>query len=432
MNNKQVAKTAIETSDFLSAGMLNPEQQEQFIRLVRDGSVLLNEVRNIEMSQPSMQIDKRHVGEPVTRSAQENVDAGFFAKPETNAIYLNAKKVQSNWAISTETLQGNIEQDDFEQTLMEDFTQRISKDLELLAIQGDTSLGGGTPQGALLNTLDGWAKQAEDAQTLNARGTTINSGIFNRARQSLPKYLRNDSGLMWIVPDAIATDWLDELEGTRQTAVGDRAISGESVNPLGIDMMVVDSIPDNLWVTSQDPTPAFVLGDRQGPFKITGGQDTLVVDVTNSGSTTNFTINFNHGVQETSRIANAIEDQTNGAVIVDDDGTGRLEIHTIDEGADTAIQVDTGAADSAHDVLGLDGTNYAGADSGGQIPRGTYFFLTNPENLVYGILEGTRVISEYDKDFDRIETVVYNQIDVSIENPDGLVKVKNIRRKDYV
>jgi HK97 family phage major capsid protein len=431
-SNARIAKTAIETSDFLSAGLLNPEQQEEFVRLVRNGSVLLDEVRQVDMNQSSMQIDKRHVGEPVTRSAQENVDAGYFAKPEMNAIYLNAKKVQSNWAISTETLQDNIEQEQFEQTLMEDFTQRVSKDLELLAINGDTNLPSSTPQGALLSTLDGWAKKAEDGHTLDARGNTINTGLFNRARQSLPKDYRRDPDLMWIVPDAVATDWLDELEGTRQTAVGDRAISGETVNPLGIEMMVVDSIPDNQMVTSPDPTPAYLIGDRQGPFKLVGGTDTLVVDVTNDGSTTNHTINFQHGVHEVSVVANAIEDQTNGGLIVDGDGEGRLKLQTRDQGQDTAITVDTNASNSAHNVLGFDGSTYSGADSGGSVPRGTFMFLTNPENLIWGILEGTRVVSEYDKDFDRVETVMYNQVATAIENPNAIVKVKNIRRKQYV
>jgi hypothetical protein len=391
------------------------------------------------MNQSSMQIDKRHVGEPVTRSAQENVDAGYFAKPEFNAVSLNAKKLQSNWAITTETLQNNIEQDDFEQTLMEDFTQRIAKDLELLAINGDTSLSSGTPQGALLNTLDGWAKQAENAHTLNARGNTISDNIFARARQQLPKNYRNDGNLMWIVSDAIATDWLDELRDNRQTAVGDRAISGESVSPLGIPMMTVSSIPDNQDVSSPNATPGVVLGDRQGPFRITSSQDTIHLEVVDASDTSVFDsdITFTNGTQETAVIANEIEDAVNTGgdthVIVDDDGEGRVEISTAETGDNTEVIVTAPGSNSALDVLGFsDGQNGTGADSGGTVPRGSFMFLTNPENLIWGILEGTRVMSEFDKDFDRVETVVYNQVDAAIENPDALVKVKNIRTKNYV
>ena len=58
--------------------------------------------------------------------------------------------------------------------------------------------------------------------------------------------------------------------------------------------------------------------------------------------------------------------------------------------------------------------------------------LTNPRNLLWGVLDGTRMFTEFNKDFDRIETVLFNQTDAEIENPDALVLGINLRRKRHV
>ncbi|MDX1746738.1 MAG: hypothetical protein R3324_12430, partial [Halobacteriales archaeon] len=119
-----------------------------------------------------------------------------------------------------------------------------------------------------------------------------------------------------------------------------------------------------------------------------------------------------------------------------DDGYGRLTIKTLDTGAARSIAITVGGARDASRTLGLsDGVapvSVSGGDNTGTVREGTFILLTNPRNLLWGILDGTRMFTEFNKDFDRIETVVYNQTDAQIENPDALVLGLNLRRKRHV
>jgi len=45
------------------------------------------------------------------------------------------------------------------------------------------------------------------------------------------------------------------------------------------------------------------------------------------------------------------------------------------------------------------------------------------------MLAGTRIFSEFNKNYDRIETIVYNQVDAKVENIDAIVKGINVRRQ---
>jgi len=39
------------------------------------------------------------------------------------------------------------------------------------------------------------------------------------------------------------------------------------------------------------------------------------------------------------------------------------------------------------------------------------------------------MFTEFNKNYDRIETVMYNQVAADVENLDAVVKVKNVRKK---
>lgn len=78
--NEDVIEKTMETGDLSSGGLLNPEQQDTFVTLVKKFSVLLPQVRFVRMDQPQMDIDKLHVGEPVTIAVAENTDPGVLQK----------------------------------------------------------------------------------------------------------------------------------------------------------------------------------------------------------------------------------------------------------------------------------------------------------------------------------------------------------------
>lgn len=433
--NEELIEKTIQTSDFLSGGLLNPEQQDTFITLVKRFSVLLPLTRFVEMDQPQMDIDKLHIGEPVTISVDENTDPATFQKAKFNKITLNAKKVQSAWNVSTEVLQQNIEQDDFESTLMNAMVERIATDLELLSIQGDvaTFTGDPSPLGLLLRRLNGWDLQTEGTHLLNAAGATISKGVFSEAKRRMPKQYKNDPGMRWLVSDAIATDWMD-VTADRATAAGDAALQGSGVAPFGIPMLIINLIPDDKAVVSAGATPAGLKGTRQGPFIFNSTNKTLRLNINGAGFVAHV---FTEGTLDSVEVARQLQVLAGATVIVRDNGEGAIEIRTVATGAAATLAIDTvGAGSTANPVLGFPVAGIAdagaAAGAGDSTFDGTFIWLLNPKNLIWSILDGTRIFTEFNKNFDRIETVVYNQVAANVENIDAIVKVKNIRKRPEI
>ena len=193
LNEEMIEKT-ITTGDLLTGGLLNPIQQTQFITLVKKFSVLLPISRFIRMPRPLMDVDKLWIGEPVTESVDEATDTGNLARAKFQRIVLRAQKVRSAWNITTEVLQGNIEQNEFEQTVMNTMVERIATDLEDLGINGDTTTVGNTPRDRLLRRLNGWNVQTEGAHILDVKGSSIQKGIFSETALRVSGSAMNSAG----------------------------------------------------------------------------------------------------------------------------------------------------------------------------------------------------------------------------------------------
>lgn len=425
--NQELIEKAISTDSLLNGGEMNPDQQSEFIRLVRAYSTLLPQVRFVPMDNPREDIDKMHVGEPVTESASENVDTGNQATAKFNKVTLTAEKVRSSWNITTETLQINIEKGDLEARIFESMSKRIATDLELLSIQGDNTLTGTDPIARLLKSLDGFDKRTDQAHIFDAAGAEIEKGIWSAAKDRLPKQYRNDPDLRWIVSDTLVNDWTDYLSD-RGTPLGDASIGGSRTSPLGIPFLEVAQIPDDQAVEIDGASHAQVTGLRQGPFTITAGSnDKLKIDVDNAGSGTGVTVTLTAGEHEAVRICSMIN-QALGDEIAFDNGMGQIMLKSLTTGTGSEIDIQA-IANDAYDTLGFTEAVTAGAASGGDENDGTFVLLCNPKNLIFGMLNGTRVYSEFNKDFDRIETRVYNHVCTQIENIDAVVKITNLRRR---
>ena len=437
---------SIETGDFIGGqGLLTREQQRQFIVLLKRYSSMFGAVRTIVMPQAAMDINKLHIGEPITVSVAENTNPAQDNKVLTNQVHLDAKKTKSSYDLTTEVLQQNIEGDEFELTVMRAMAARAALDLEYLALLGDETL---TPApndklGNLLAGNDGWFKLAHSGHVLDLNGAQVEPGIFSEMLRMLPPQYRGDPGLRFIVGETLVIDWQDTLQG-RATALGDAALGdmGPSRAPYGKRMLVNSIIPDDQDLTVQESVPAIVKGTAFGPFTIlTGTNDQLTINVNAGGAVVITFVGDTAGgsVLETRQIVQQINDVfTAQAVpaIAFDDGYGQLVIKTLAVGAATSIAITAGGAQDASRTLGLtDGVAnvaVAGADTTGVAKEGTFIMLTNPRNLLWGVLDGTRMFTEFNKDFDRIETVLFNQTDAEIENPDALVLGINLRRKRHV
>ncbi len=166
------------------------------------------------------------------------------------------------------------------------------------------------------------------------------------------------------------------------------------------------------------------------------------------------TIVLTHGVLNTVEVAKQINAALQAAIptlttaVARDDREGRLLLISPTVGASSELRLmPVAAASQAYTTLGLLPANSppvdpfpavdvvkAGAASGtaNSVFEGSFIWLTNPKNFIWGILDGTRIFTEFNKNTDQIETIVYNQVDAQVENVDAIVKTKNIRRRTLV
>lgn len=428
---ENILKT-IETSDFGNGGLLNPKRQNQFIKYVRDYGKMLPMVRFEKLNQSQTTLDKLYIGEPVTHAVEENDPTAYLAKPVTGQMHLETKKLKSSWNITTETLTDNIEQKGFEQTVMEGMTRRISTDIELLAIQGDEEKYAGNTDvfGRLLKRQDGWDKLTDSAHILDVGGATVQKGIFAEMIRMLPQQYLQDTGLRWFVSKSVAIDWLDLLSD-RGTALGDNALNGNSVSPYGIPLVEVPLLPDNKEVKVSKGTTAQVRGHRADPFVIeTDVNDKLSISVDGGAAVT---VTLPAGTFRVNHIAAFINGTEGLAGIATDDTHGRLVFTSPTNGSNSEITFGT-IEENAYATLGLsEGTN-KGVDSGtvGTETDGSFIWLANPKNFIAAMRGNTRVYTEFNKDYDRLETVIYNEVDFGVENDDAIVKAVNLRKRALI
>lgn len=434
--NEEMIRKVLETSSLVNGGGLNPAQQARFAKIVREASPLMGSIRTERVKQRKVDIDKLWVGEPITRSVDENTQATSTVKVGFNKVEISCKKVQSFYSTTHETLTDNIEREKLEDSLAESVFKRIGADFELLLMQGDaaTYAAVNTPLGYLLRRCNGVLKLAEGAHILDAAGATISKPIFSAAKRILPRQYRNDAGLRWLLSDTIAQDYNDVI-ADRSTQLGDRAIEGGSVRPSGIAMVPTPGIPDDLSLSVTEDTYAQVKSTNHETYQIvSGSNDALKIDVDNAGAVTVTLTAGTHTAAEIARQINA----TSGLAGVASEDDGRVVLKSSTTGASSEIDIQT-VANDAYTTIGFTVAVTTGADTSGTVPEGSSILLGNPMNLILAILDangagptatqGTRVYSEYNKDYDRVETVIYNELDTKVENLDALVLIKNVRRR---
>jgi hypothetical protein len=164
---------------------------------------------------------------------------------------------------------------------------------------------------------------------------------------------------------------------------------------------------------------------------VTGSNDQTSID--NNAGDGPVVVTFTAGVHETVEIARQINVALSGTIadiVASDNGEGELLLVCTSTGATSKVIIAAGGND-ANATLGLTAGTTTGSDAGsaGTVLEGSFVLLTNPLNLIFAMLAGTRIFSEFNKDYDRIDTVVYNQVDVNVENVDAIVKAINVRRE---
>jgi HK97 family phage major capsid protein len=294
-NEELIQKADMVLADLATAGKLNPEQTDQFIRTLIDQPTILAGCRTVAMSSPEMKINKIGFGSRILQAAQEDTAPGTTSKPDLGQVQLNTSEVIAQVNLSYDVIEDNIERGNvnvplqtgaggLHQTIVDLIAERAALDLEELAISGNT--GSGDPYLALQN---GFLAQAT-SNVVNVNGAFDKNAVKSALKTMPTRYLRNRAALQHFVSVDNETELRDQF-ASRQTAKGDQHVEG--------------NLP--IYVFGSKVTPVALMPGAQGLFTdpmnlIFGVQRNIQIEYTKDITKRVFIIVL------TARIAFAIEE----------------------------------------------------------------------------------------------------------------------------
>ncbi|MCS7240826.1 MAG: hypothetical protein NZ651_06250 [Candidatus Bipolaricaulota bacterium] len=166
----------LSTQDLGEYGVIPIEKADNFIDLMVDESTLLKAVHREVVDNRAGEFYYFDLPGPViAKGANEGQEpaGGWSDTGEITigkAFEFSCKKLRTHFALTWEAINWNLTGPEFEDFLVRRWTQAMRRDLEILAIQGDTTLTGDQ----LRSIDDGWLKLIEEAHTGNLAGHTIN------------------------------------------------------------------------------------------------------------------------------------------------------------------------------------------------------------------------------------------------------------------
>lgn len=244
-----VVRADLELSDLSSnGGLLTTEQNNQFIRTLIDQPTLLNQVRNVEMNSPSMEVNKVKFGSRILKAANQTIgsralSSGDRSEVTTSKITLNSKEVIAEVHLPYEVLEDNIERGNLQSTILDLIAERAALDMEEMVISGDTASGD-----SFLALQNGVIKLAT-SNVVNANNSEVTSTILSNTFKAIPTPFRRNKNLMrYFVSHDIHQDYALKLS-TRGTNLGDAVLTGDV--PLrynNIPLIGVANMPDSTMI----------------------------------------------------------------------------------------------------------------------------------------------------------------------------------------
>lgn len=262
MNMKTLlAKADMALSDLATGGLMNPEQTNNFIRILGQDTNLLNDVRTIPMARPKMTVNKLDLASRALRVANQGnissplageegtraLDRASRTKVTTSKVELDTYEVIAEVNLPYEVLEDNIEgggidNTKFQQTVLDKLAERIRIDIEDAIINGDTASAD-----PFLAERDGVLKMTA-SNIVNNSGAALDAVTFNEMVQSLPdKFKRVINRYKFYVSHNKRLQYMMQV-AQRQTGLGDSVlVGGDGANfaPFGIPLTGVASMPGN-------------------------------------------------------------------------------------------------------------------------------------------------------------------------------------------
>ncbi len=246
ISNEQIIQKTLTTSG-VTAGLLNPEQAQKFIKQTFDATPLGPLTRNVLRKSKTGEIDKIGIASRILRKKTENVDDNYRAKPTFSKIEYATTAVRLPWEITEETLRENIEGQQLEEIVTNLMTAQVGVDIEDLAINGDTEIAETDEDYDFLKINDGWLKQLLDGAHVEDRSSKSSGAmkidVYYDALKLMPnKY--NNGKLRWLMSPKRKQEW-DKYLLDKVITVGGGVTDAIMNSPAAIPSIEVPSLPDS-------------------------------------------------------------------------------------------------------------------------------------------------------------------------------------------
>ncbi len=250
-NNDFIQKAATQVSTFTPGGLLLPKQQEKFVELLIPESTLLQRCKTEILPTPVYEIDKiGYLGQVVHPDEEDTAFAqNAIATPTTGKITHATKRYKAEIGLTYDTIKRVIGGDGLMDLLLSLLAKAVARDMEISALQGDTSLPATTDLNKLLRLQDGFIKQIT-TNSVDAMGQRLNLDILDSMEAALPDEYSDQEGLEYIVTKGGQLAFRSAVS-SRATELGDQAFrTRNSVSYHDIPVNRVMLMPKDLTYNS--------------------------------------------------------------------------------------------------------------------------------------------------------------------------------------
>lgn len=207
--------------------LLNPEQLGRFLRSATINQTILKDAKFDLMKSFKKELANVGIGGRVLQSgykADKKTTNDDLDGAEVNFGYaeLDAKKLKAMCSILDDEKEDNMEQAQFEQTLLTMMGERVGEDLEIWSLFADTNINYSTDK--LLSTTDGWIKSTPnkivDGTDFDVAENTVEA-MFDKMIYTMPlRFRQNRNALKFYVPFEVEDAYRNLLK-SRNTNLGD-------------------------------------------------------------------------------------------------------------------------------------------------------------------------------------------------------------------
>jgi len=243
-NRTLLEKADLALSDLTgTAGAMVPAQAKKFIRLLIRQSEILGMAQVKPMASFKQRLEKVRFGSRILRAGTEAtaLSAGDRSKVDLSQVELDAQLFKAQVDLNNEVLEDSIEQRMLLQTTMDIMGDAVSRDMDEVIINGDTSSGD-----TFLAKFDGMLAAAT-SNVVALGPTSLDTPVLKAMLKTMPKeFIRNKKKLRYLTAMDAETDYRDTLS-ERATVAGDKFLLNDApVMYSGVPIQDVPMFPEDL------------------------------------------------------------------------------------------------------------------------------------------------------------------------------------------